>query len=357
MATLQPEHRIRPVPVYVKLLVGLVFLLGFLLVSEFVFNAIEVEPAFKNQFFPLNRDIDFADIYQKDARLFWRFRENQTIDSRAFCYIDYHINSSGRRGPETQRQKSGLRIVALGNSCTFGWGVPWAQTWTAQLEPLVKEQYGNTVEIINAGVPGYSSHQGRIYFEEELVHLDPDVVLICFGWNDHWAAGLGIPDCDQQMPAPWLLKGHNLLAPLKTYQFMRMLVLSLTDKKQNLTLGSVATRRVSQDQFYMNLRSMVRLAHSRAITPILVVPPIAAMDIYFDETVSPFHRIHASYQQAIHDLAHRENLAVADLQQVFDQRNDLFDDAYGDAVHYNSQGHAVAAQTIVEVLRPVYSSK
>ncbi len=41
----------------------------------------------KSKAFPLNRDIDFPEIYQKDADLFWRFRPDFDTKSEQFSYL------------------------------------------------------------------------------------------------------------------------------------------------------------------------------------------------------------------------------------------------------------------------------
>jgi lysophospholipase L1-like esterase len=42
------------------------------------------------------------------------------------------------------------------------------------------------LEIINMGVPGYSSLQGLTLVEEEVLDLDPDLVIAGYGFNDTW---------------------------------------------------------------------------------------------------------------------------------------------------------------------------
>jgi lysophospholipase L1-like esterase len=39
-------------------------------------------------------------------------------------------------------------------------------------------------EVVNAGVPGYSSYQGRILFEDRCEDLEPDALVVAFGHND-----------------------------------------------------------------------------------------------------------------------------------------------------------------------------
>jgi len=347
-----------PIPIYVKLSVSLISLLVFLFVAEFGLRAMDSDLYYKNQFFPVNRDIDFTEVYKKDCDLFWRFRENKDICSRRFSHIDYQINSSGLRGPEIPKNKPDMRILALGNSCTFGWGVPYNQTWVSSLQNFIGSRVDNSVDIICAGVPGYSSHQGKIFFEKELLKLDPDIVLIMFGWNDQWVAGQGITDAAQETPSELIICIHNLLSPFKIYQAVRKIVLKVCENEKEVRLDAIGPQnRVDIDQFYMNLRSIVKTAKKNNIEPILLIPPVASLEIYFDEDVSVLHTKHEKYQNEIRRLGFKEQIPVVDLQSVFDNYNDLFDDAHGDPVHFNARGHIVAARAIDAIITPPFSKK
>ncbi len=352
------NNRIDPIPIYVKLLASFISLFIFLFATELALRAMDNDLYYKNQFFPVNRDIDFTEVYKKDCDLFWRFRENKHISSSRFSYIDYKINSSGLRGPDIKEDKPELRILALGNSCTFGWGVPYQQTWVASLHSLIENKTGMVSEVICAGVPGYSSHQGKIFFKNELLELDPDIVLIMFGWNDQWSAGQGITDDRQETAANWIICVHNMLSPFKTYQAIRKIVLRICDEEKKIEISDVSpTCRVGLDQFYMNLRSIIKIAKKNEIIPILMVPPVASLGIYIDAEISTLHAKHEKYQNEIRRLGQKENVPIVNLQEVFDNYNNLFDDAYGDPVHFNARGHMVTANEINNLLFPQYSKK
>lgn len=337
-----------------KIVLAILSVLVFMVAAEAALRLAGATPRFKNQFFPVNRDIDFTEVYKKDPDLFWRFREGNVIDSRRFSYIDYEINRDGFRGPRTPREKpaDGLRIVALGNSCTFGWGVDYKQAWTSRLADILSRELQRPVQVINAGVPGYSSHQGRILLEKELLDYDPDLLLVMFGFNDHFAAGKGIPDHKQEAPADWILDLHNLVSPFKLYQFMRTVVLSLSESEEEVRLDDVGrVRRVPVDQFYQNLRSIAQTARSHDIEVIYLVPPVASLEDYFaGATSSAFHSMHAVYQKEVRRLGRRDRLPVIDLQESFDSYENLYDDARADPVHFNIRGHEVAARTIARAL-------
>lgn len=101
----------------------------------------------------------------------------------------YSTNSLGYRGPEFEIKKPDdvFRILMLGDSITFGWGVEDEQTFSYLLLGLLDNKYkGKKLEIINAGYyDGYSVDNYYAYLKSEGLKLDPDlIVLNLFAWND-----------------------------------------------------------------------------------------------------------------------------------------------------------------------------
>lgn len=97
-------------------------------------------------------------------------------------------NSLGYRNDEFPLEKPAgvFRIVALGGSSTYDVSIPDnKQIFTAQLEKLLKEEYGyQDVQVINAGVPGYNSWEILGNLEYRVLDLDPDLVIIYENTND-----------------------------------------------------------------------------------------------------------------------------------------------------------------------------
>src|SRR4029079_7866623 len=65
------------------------------------------------------------------------------------------VNQMGLRGPEIGPKPPGtLRVLALGDSFTFGVGARVGETYPAQLEKALRAR-GVRTEVLNAGVPGF----------------------------------------------------------------------------------------------------------------------------------------------------------------------------------------------------------
>ncbi len=88
------------------------------------------------------------------------------------------INSSGLRGPEIGPRTAGtLRVLAVGDSFTFGVGAQDADTYPAQLEKILGAR-GARAEVLNAGAPGFGVPDAVAWYERWGRPLDPDVVLV-----------------------------------------------------------------------------------------------------------------------------------------------------------------------------------
>lgn len=129
------------------------------------------------------------DVTEDDPDVLWRFRANDDV---SFSGFHFSTNAIGTRGPLPERAKSKdtLRIVCLGDSTAFG---NWT-TYPEQLQSILAERTDRKVEVINGGVPGYSSHQGYELFLHDLAAYQPDVVTWCFGFNNAKESAGGVPD-------------------------------------------------------------------------------------------------------------------------------------------------------------------
>jgi hypothetical protein len=91
----------------------------------------------------------------------------------------FHVstNSMGLRGPEMDNPKDKFRIVCVGDSVTFGWGVSYEESYPARLERSLADQ-GYDVEVVNAGVPAMkpATLADWVYREQEL--WVPDLVVV-----------------------------------------------------------------------------------------------------------------------------------------------------------------------------------
>jgi hypothetical protein len=95
------------------------------------------------------------------------------------------VNSAGFRGPELPAAKrpGELRLLALGDSTTFGTGVAWEETWPERSGRALAQALGRTVTPINSGVPAASLEDMTFALNGPWGGTRPDDVVLAVSAN------------------------------------------------------------------------------------------------------------------------------------------------------------------------------
>jgi lysophospholipase L1-like esterase len=97
------------------------------------------------------------------------------------------VNAAGFRGPlPAAGERPALRILALGESATFGLGLLDRESWPRALERKLRDR-GIDAQVLNYGVIGHSIVQGVERYCVDGVPWRADVVLCCFGGRNEQA--------------------------------------------------------------------------------------------------------------------------------------------------------------------------
>lgn len=121
-------------------------------------------------------------FHEYDPELGWKL----IPDYRSrFVHRDFNVevktNSDGLRDDEYSRQKNGdtIRVVSLGDSFTWGWGVENDEVYMQ-----VAEDSLDGFEIVNMGQNGYGTGQELLLFQRLGPAYSPDLVTLGFFYND-----------------------------------------------------------------------------------------------------------------------------------------------------------------------------
>mgnify|MGYP002639685806 CR=1 FL=1 len=91
----------------------------------------------------------------------------------------FTVNTNSQRlrgGALGEKPPGGIRILVLGDSITFGWGVDDDDAWPVQLERLLSSQ-GHQVQVINAGMPGGFAEVLQLFCQRIGPEYEPDLVV------------------------------------------------------------------------------------------------------------------------------------------------------------------------------------
>lgn len=264
----------------------------------------------------------------------------------------YEIGSDGFRGPAFPIRKPAgeTRLVALGNSITFGLGVSEGATFPHQLERRLSAGHApHRYRVINAGVPAYTSLQALLVLERRVVPLDPDLVVATVGWNDlSWA-----------LRTDWY---PRISLSLGTPPPRRPAILTLFQELFPPDLRRAEPEPKALVEYRRNLLAMRRVARRQGFTLALTNLPT----ILSESGNTPSERRKAAVKlnpriedlrpfQAVIDRICAENADLVCVSDVFPLSEAGKDPYFFDYCHPTPEGYGVMAARVEERLHPSLS--
>lgn len=261
-------------------------------------------------------------LFSPDPHLFWRLKPTirmkleetpeqyggYLVSSRKEPYaFEVRTNSRGFNSPEFVCGGKGdaLRVVTLGDSRTMAEGVPFERLYGRRLETLLNARPGRRHEVINAGVSGYSSYQGLVQLERELLSCGPDVVTVLFGINDQ-DVDQGISDREKARLfdtaatrlRAWANRSMIVYALRRGFWRVRALFAGRIPVEP-VYYGDPGSRaaRVSLDEYAQNLHRFADLGRQHGFRPVFLILPTSPYayepDLFPDEEPVPLAVGHA----------------------------------------------------------------
>ena len=220
-------------------------------------------------------------ILEQDPTLIWRFKPNART---TFQGVPVSINSFGFRSEDFSPEKSdgAKRIFCMGASPTFGWGVTADKAYSEQLERLLQDFYKDKqIEVINAGIIGYSSLQGRRLLEEKILSYSPDLLIVAYVINDvdanRFFRSVGRPDKELEPLKEPVVFLMNLFSKSRFYQLLKKGIDTLIFRSSiSGRRGGFQTPvvRVDLEDYSLNLKAILALAQENNIHTLFLKMPV-----------------------------------------------------------------------------------
>jgi lysophospholipase L1-like esterase len=249
------------------LLLSAILVGGFFLALELALRIAGVQPPLpRPRLLVRQMDSDITlPFIREDPDVFWAPRPGFRGEFRG---KPVSVNSLGLRGPApaSPRPAGRRRLACFGDSITFGFAIGDEETYPCQLGRLLAPR---GVEVVNAGVTGYTSHQVLGLLRRLAPRLQLDVATFLIGWNDHNKRVATDREFERRLRASTAL--DRTLARLRLFQAMRALYLKTVLPKLP---ESAVTQRVPLADYRENLTAIVRECRAARIAPVFVALPM-----------------------------------------------------------------------------------
>jgi lysophospholipase L1-like esterase len=312
-----------------------------------------------------------AGLFEFDPALTWRLRANLPVIWWDFTPVrtnGAHLRVDREIGP-----KSGLRILCLGDSVTFGYRVPVApdrnqpaafdaaeKSYPVLLEEILRQNFpGKNIEVLPMACPGYTSGQGAAWLERDLSDLKADIVTACFGWNDVRAAGL--PD---RMTFPSPGAQVTVRKVIAHSQLLLQLAKSAQSAKAAQVLPSHAEPRSSAQEYIANFDRMRTTSQQHGAWFGIILPVYRDPNTPGDYPEGPAQtgapdegRRIADYREQLRVHALQTNTPHLLIPELIETAWPGNQSLFGERIHPNAAGHKLMAERLAAFLLPAVSDR
>ena len=253
-----------------------------------------------------------------------------------------------RNPPAVERQAGSLRLMTLGDSSIYGVMVNDGQVFSDVAAKALGQSLGRTVDVVNGGVPGYSSEQARRLYATRLRKYKPDVLVVATIWSD---SQLG-PMPDVMMYPERGAATRRFLQNSALVRFVGGLLAGWVpgrDVAWKLS-GEPGVRRVPLSAYRQNLRLLAEMAAEDGASTAFVLLPCDR-----DVTQQPVEAPRPEYRQVMREVAEETGSVLVDGVGPF-QASGAGRRLFLDDVHPSVDGHRLLGQSLADALRPALST-
>lgn len=286
-----------------------------------------------------------------DPWLLWQLRPGDRVEHGK----PVHVNPSGFRDRDDGAAASGLRVMTVGDSSVYGFGVGDDEVYSSVIEKTLTPQLPG-IHVMNGATPGWSTFQTLNMLDMRGWSFAPDLLIIGNLWSDNnfddfvdadlltsYAGFRQTPEYRARV-----LFSRSALFRWLDYQ-IRVEPRRAAVKKIGWTLGGEGPRsgkrRVAINDYADNLDTLCARMRERNGGVIFVMLPNRE-DVY---PVSP-DPAWGPYRRVMQQAAERNGVPLVDLPTVFHDSGRSEDALFLDQMHPTAAGHTLIASAVVEAL-------
>jgi lysophospholipase L1-like esterase len=293
-------------------------------------------------------------LFMADPRLFWRVRPNLKDIYWDFTVVSTNAQGLRHEGDIGRKTPGSFRIVCLGDSVTFGFRVPMAfPNWPHDFDralfpyPGVAEKKlraanpTRQIEVIPLAAPAYTSYQGLDWLKRDIDCLKPDVVTVCFGWND--VCLRPVPDRESMpMDVAHVIARELLVHSQAVAHFAKWR--GRKQSKEYVSNGPPVAR-VSKDDYVANLLEICELSRAHGARAVVIG------QVYRDGQVNPAEaKLVREYRDTLREAAAAKGVPYLQVDELIETNYPANDRLFGELIHPNADGHQVMAREILKFL-------
>lgn len=301
--------------------------------------------------------------FRPHARLFWTLQPNLRQFYNATG--NYHIttNAQGFRGSrnlEREKPPGTIRILTLGDSGPFGHGVEEADSYQAQLQRRLRQDYPRSaIEVINACVPGWTTRQALTFLHTRGAALQPDIVILGFN-ND---STFDYCTDRQRQLNPRMAGVSELLYRSELYLLLKKVLgnsrITWSSRGETPAPPPQAdrslVRRVPRTEFNALLSDLAQWCREHQARLILVNNPIDLAEYYRIDPSKPSESVRVgsidfTYREDLKRFAREQALPLLNAHDIWAQHNYHSFFLPGDYSHPNARGQRWLADALAELI-------
>jgi lysophospholipase L1-like esterase len=232
----------------------------------------------------------------------------QTIESRYIVDPDLLWVTRDYQDKLRSARRARPAVVFMGDSCTeFG-------HYPALAIQDLASSHGIVVSGLHVAAGGWTSEQGVAQLGRDILPLHPRVVVVYYGWNDHWMA-LGPTDSELILAHRFIgISRHSRVAQLALKAWMG--VAARHARNEN---------RVPPARYRANLEQIGRTARRAGVVPIFVTAPSnhvpgrepAYLLLRHVRTLGDVIPLHTQYTQITREAATESHAILCDAAAHF----------------------------------------